>query len=403
MLAFAIGVLATGASASATGVHEDGNALSLLQTSSLKVSEHSSGGECKAAKAAHKAARAKVKTDKSAIKAARQALKAAREALKAAKATKVASDEAAGEAYNKVLEVCPIPEVDLTSPDEGCSATVVTSYRPQNRNGPDLLDPAWCAAASTSGLGFDTCLPGGGVPEGHGKAYGDKLGIAIMQPCSVAWTNGGYIAPKGTLNQGPGKDGIRQGSGEVMWKAKAGMKTQCECLEWAKSVAPWPESIAVTFQNTGNCQVHKMTTLSWKEGGPALYLSTAHNNFFTCYLGNPAEWQQRYDSEKAQNQLIDKCSKPEWSPTMLYAAEPPSVPTGTPFKSLWTGSGHGGAVISTKECYQVAKDDPACANAVALSYKAAMSWCRCIFQSSSLAPNNDNRGVQPQAEVVCMF
>merc|ERR1712216_504498 len=112
----------------------------------------------------------------------------------------------------------------------------------------------------------------------------------------------------------------------------------------------------------------------------------------------------RYDSQKAQKQLIDKCSKPEWSPTVLHAAEPPVVPTGTPFKSLWTGSGQNGQVINTKECYKVAKAEPGCANAVALSYKAAQSWCRCIFQSPNLGQNNQGmRGQMPADEVVCMF
>lgn len=383
MLVFAVGVLAV----SASGVQEeDGNALSLLQTSSLKVSEQSSNKDCKAAKAAYQDARTKVKTDKAARKAARKAVKAAQAALKAAKATKEESEKAAEVAYGKMAEVCPIPEVDLETPDEGCSGTIVTSFMGKGIH--DLLNPANCN--KYNGLAnhldkFDKCLPGGGVPGGHGKAYGDKLGIAIMQPCSVAWTSGGPIVPRGTLSTG-----FQQVTNTEIFKVKTGLRDHHACLDWAKSVAPWPESYAVTFG--ANCQVHKKTTIPWKNFGPSLQLTPGNNIWFSCYLGNKAAWKKQYEEQQAENQLIDKCSKPVWSRWKLHNAEPPVVPSGTPFKWLPMAS-------STKECYQNVKAEPVCGKAVAVRYKEAGGWCQCIYQTPAF--EGDSRGYID--EFVCML
>jgi len=369
-------------SAAASGSTENGDALSLLQTSSVKVlgSNLQSNKECKAAKTAFRDAKTKVKTDKAAIKAARAALKEAR-------AARVESEKEKQTAAEAVTGACPDEQVDFETPDEGCSSTIVTSIR---GNGPDdLLDGVQCnykySTWFTNTIKDGQCLPGGGAKGGDGQPYGDKLGISVMQPCSAAWTGGGFIYPTGVNLQ----TGMR---GNVKFsEEKKGMPNPCSCLEWAKSVAPWPQSYATTYYKIGGiCRVFMKNDLPWKEGGPALYLETSrtqenHNNAFTCFMGNPDAWKAEVEAEKAANQLLDKCSKPNWGHWFVQQTDVNVVPKGEPkFKPLYTGSGPNGAVINTKECFKVARAEPACKDAVALSWQPQSGGqCKCLFGGAS--------------------
>jgi len=411
MRTFAVGLVAISGA-----THEDGDALSLLQTSSSKFSDLSASKECKAATAAYKDAKGKVKVDKAAIKAAKKAAKEAKAAVKAAKAAKEASEKAVEDSYADMLEVCPIEEPDYDAPDTGpCSGKIVTSYLPGQ--GRDILDPRNCNAWNmlTNYLdGFTECLHGGGVPGGHGQSWGDKVGIAIMQPCTEYWTAGRFISPPGTSMSDYPKGTLGKKNGEVMFVEKPNLRNQSVCLDWCREVAPFPQSIAAQFNSNGGttstCRCHKKTSIAWKDFGVSLQLDGRQSNEFTCFMGGHAAWKKMYEEQQAANQLIDKCSKPEWARWHLERAEPPITKVGgvagdamakaTPFKPLYTGSGVNGMVINKKECNKVAKAEPACAKAVALSWSPSGGGaCKCIFQTPSLVGNVRDR----IDEYVCMF
>lgn len=162
--------------------------------------------------------------------------------------------------------------------------------------------------------GFDKVVPGGGVAAGQGTDMGSKLGIAVMQPCSVAWTVGNTFSGINAEQRNIPGLGMK-----TIWKKKDNVQNPCACREWAETVLKWPEAAAVHFRGStngapGQCFVYYMTDIPWEKHGFQLTLMPDINTNYMCYLGNPEEWKQRVKAEKAAGKLIDKCSKTSlWS------------------------------------------------------------------------------------------
>lgn len=413
LVTFAAGLLAV----SVSGVHQDGNALSLLQMSSAKVSLHSDK-ECKAATKAHKDAKKKAKADKAAGKAAKAAWKAAKQAMQASK-------EAADEAYSNQLELCPVPEVDR-SPDVGCSKTIVTSvFIGANEPGKPLLLERGLPFAGW--YGFEEVLPGGGVPsvptptaDGGSSVFplASKamryLGIGVMQPCSKAWTVGEIMYPY----QVDGRTGKLPANfpdvpGETIFMQKVGVhKTPCECREWAESVMKWPTGAAVEFNAQGAqggvpgiCTVFKMTALPWSKKGFSLTLANSANTHFSCYLGNPEEWQERLDKERAEGHTIDKCSKTAVWGNGRFAQQANRTTRSTvapihvgtlvyPMPSPQSEAGR-------KMCLKWVKGNSKCANAITIEMNERGCWCATTTRSiSKVGGRRDAPYIEEQ---VCML
>jgi len=292
---------------SVSDAHDDVEALHLLQTSSAKISLHSDK-ECKAGMRAERDAKKNMKADRAAIKAARAALKAAQQAMKGHE-----DDRAAAQA--QIAQSCPAPEVD-NSPDEGSSNILVTSYFPPKSVGhyPDLLNRPLSNAMKLA-YGIEKIVPGGGLPEGRGTAMGSKIGVATMQPCSVAWTVGSVIEP----SNGFGKANVGNMNGVVthypeLFMQQANIASPQKCREWADTKMKWPDAFAVEFRGNihgspGVCKVFKTTDIPFERMGPALQLGYSQNIMYSCYLGNPQIWKQRLDASLAQGQIVDRCGK----------------------------------------------------------------------------------------------
>lgn len=417
LVTFAVGLLAV----SVSGGHQDGNALSLLQMSSAKVSVHADK-ECKAATKAHKDAKKKAKADKVAGKAAKAAWKAAKQAMQASK-------EAADEAYSNQLEACPVPEVDR-SPDVGCSKTLITSTT-LGANQPGLPLLMERGLPSANWYGFEEVLPGGGMPkvpfptfDGGSSVFPvstkteRNLGVAVMQPCSKAWTIGEVRYPYQVVDP-PHATGTRTGrlspgfipelNGEVVYMRKTGFKSPCECRAWAETVMKWPTGAAVEFwgQNNGQpgqCTVFKMTEVPWTRLGFSLSLATSANTHMSCYLGNPEEWQERLDNEKATGHTVDKCSKTEvwgcggWVQQANRTTRSTVAPIHVgnlvyPMPSPSTEAGR-------KMCLKWVKENPKCDNAIAIEMNARGCFC----STTVLGLKKSGRKEVPQDdEQICML
>jgi len=417
LLTFAVGLVAGADLAS----HEDGDALSLLQMSSAKVSMHfeKDDKECKAATKAHKSVKKQAKIDKKAAKEARAAWKTAQQAMKDSK-------EAEAAALAKVAAECPLPEVD-NSPDVGCSDILFTSLTPavSQTKAPLLLERG--LPGFTNWLGFNEVLPGGGAPigdfpngDGGGKMIPKStkeernIGIAVMKPCSVAWTVGMFRYPHTQVDQKTGK--MRPGyfqqnnnvqPNEQIFMKKEGINTAQECRAWADTVMKWPEAAAVQFSHYGHggqCHVFSMTKIPFKSDGFSLTLVNSAHTDFTCYLGNPEEWKQRLAAEKAAGQTVDKCSKAgvwangnwELNGNRTSRGTVGNIPIG---KLSWPNP-LGNTEAGRKSCYKWAKADPKCADAVAL--ELVSDTCYCNPTTNSIR-RNAPRQDPPSANQVCMF
>jgi len=405
LLTCAVGFLA---SVPGAAYEVDGNALSLLQMSSARVSVQSDK-ECKVASKALKDAQKKTKTDRKAAKAARAAWKAAKQTLQESK-------EAEDAAYSKVEELCPTPEIDRSA-DVGCSATVITScVAPRTQaHTPLLLERG---LPHSKWYGFEEVLPGGGVPSvptptGDGgstvlpqttKEMRD-LGIAVMQPCSVAWTVGRMKVPM-FMNLGTGKLGEEQ-----VFKKKDGLKSPCECRAWAETVMPWPQGVAVSFlgvSGTGGgttCTVYGMTGIPWIGGGFGLTLINSMNTDFTCYLGNPEEWKERLDQEKAVGHTIDKCRKTGLWASGTWAAQADRVTRSTvqnPYVGKLSFPDPG---VNTeggrKMCLRWVKGNPKCANAIAIELND--HGCSCVITTNSIRTSHNRQDAPWITNQVCML
>lgn len=391
--------------------HASGEVLSLLQTQVHKRDAIIVGGEfadvenasiadflsvqsdkdCKAATKAHRDAKKQAKSDRAAVKAARAA-------LKAALATAAESKQKEEEGLAKMAEVCPVPEIDR-SPDVGCSKIIVTSLtvKPGDPRNPELLErglPADWYGFDGANVADGTIVPGGGIAQGRGTDMGSKLGTAVMQPCSVAWTSGavmpGRVPQYPSVDYRTGKD-IR--TGEQVWLEKTGLRSACACREWAETVMKWPEAAFLEFQGLKNgggyapygqatmCRVWAVSKLPWPRSKMGLHLREGGNRHFTCYLGNPEEYKERLANEKALGHVIDKCSK-----TSLWAAGVPSkniLPTGsfTLFHNvgqLKSPDPPGHSQAGRKLCLKWAKKDPKCANATILTLGThSPGMCEC--------------------------
>lgn len=230
---------------------------------------------------------------------------------------------------------------------------------------------------------------------------GAKLGVGVMQPCSVAWTAGRFYAPVGGINPMTGVIG-GEFAGTLIYKEKknpGNFKTACECREWAESQIKWPQAAAVQFtgQMSGStapteCRVYAMTTIPWDRRGFQLTLAHSWNNVFTCYLGNPEEWTQRVKKEKAAGHLIDKCSK-----TSLWAfgkvTQSVNGSGWVPFHSVGTLQPPDpvpGSVEARKMCLKWVKADARCANALyANLHKDGKCYCSDAFGAF-------DQGLQPR-------
>lgn len=407
--------------ASASGAaSEDGDALVLLQMSSARVSVHSDK-ECKAARKDQKAAKKTAKTDKAAAKAAKAAWKAARKAMKESKEAQAAADA-------KVLDLCPLPEVDR-SPDEGCSATLITSCTPgvAQPEGALLLERG---LPYNKWYGFEEVLPGGGVPsvptptaDGGSSVFPlttsamRKLGIAVMQPCSVAWTVGFIRYPyqvQGSTGKLPPTFRDFGDPNEQVFLRKENLKSPCECRAWAETVMPWPTGAAVEFlgHKSGGygggtptqCTVFSMSSIPWKNLGFSLTLAHSANTHFSCYLGNPEEWKERLDKEKEAGRTVDKCSKTSlWSSGKWELQANRTTRSTVPHQFVGSLSWPDPDVNSEagrKMCLKWVKTNPKCANAIAIELHEQGCWC--VFTTDAI-----NKGGRQEApwitKQVCML
>jgi len=376
------------------------DALHLLQTSSAKISLHSDK-ECKAAMRAEREAKKNMKTGRAAIKAARAALKTAQQAMKGYEDDRTA-------AQSQIAELCPAPEVD-NSPDEGSSNILVTSFLPPKNNAyyPDLLNRGLSYAWKV-GYGLEEVVPGGGVPEGRGTAMGSKIGIATMQPCSVAWTVGKVLEP----SHGMGKANLHVNgvftSFTDLFQQATNIASPQKCREWADTKMKWPEAWAVEFTGNirgypGMCKVFKVTTIPWEQSGVGLDLGGAQNNIFSCYLGNPQEWKQRFDASLAKGQIIDKCGKTSlWTYGSTANQNAGPNDSGTFITNFYVGKLStpdplAGTEGGRKLCLKWVKGNAKCDDALAIYLGGNGNECYCVFST----PVKAGRGVPrpPTAEV----
>jgi len=279
-----------------------------------------------------------------------------------------------------VAAACPAAEVDR-SPDVGCSTDLVTSREDRSQAGVFTsrgfpTGPGW--------YGFQKVVKGDGITPAGGK----KLGVGIMQPCSQAWTVGKFALPHGTYQpsfvtgQYNGKYGGAYASVGEAYKGKKGLATACACREWAETVMPWPQAAAVSFKGSLNgasanteCKVFKMVSredIPWERGGFSLALNTLNvgNDEFTCYLGNPEEWNDRVKKAKAEVApiLIDNCKKDYWTAGQIQGNRDfPEVQHYVgklvyPMPLMTTPEGR-------KQCLKWVKADAKCVNAVGIFLK----------------------------------
>lgn len=377
LLRCAVGLLTV----SASDDHADVEALQLLQTSFTKVAVHSER-ECRAAKKAARDKKKKLKEDRVAAKVARNAAKAA---IALVKESQTADAEAKADVESK----CPAPEIDM-SPDQGCSGTLVSSYivipsrRSREIDYVKTLPPDW--------YGLQKAVPGGGLPAGAGTVMGSKLGISLMQPCSVAWTVGEVSFVNQYYNMGTGQYRIDNVVYDVMKKKT--VASPCECREWADKVGTFPDTVAVQFKTgkygtPGECQVwSRAGDVPWEKGGFWLQLDAEQGMLLSCYLGNPEEWKQRLKAEQAAGQTMDKCRKTSlWAFGELYWQYDDA---GRQIRQILAGTLNepdplSGTEGGRKMCLKWVKNDVRCAGAVAIQLKYD-GQCYCSMSTNGVKP-----------------